>query len=103
MQILALKNLDPAELINLNKKTDGSCSNTSENSSDVNIEISRTLPAMNSLANITSRSSARPAEIQTQKADYYHHHLPQTTVKEESFRDMLCGTENHSEYWPWLE
>lgn len=102
-QILALKILDPAELINLNKKTDGSCSNTSENSSDINLEISRrTPPAIHSHPNnITSRSSATPG-IQPQKADHYHHHLPQT-VKEESFSNMLCGIDDQAEYWPWLE
>lgn len=93
MQILALKNLDPAELINLNKKTDGSCSNTSENNSDFNLE-----PAIKIRPNITSRP-----EIQPEKADHYHHHLPQTTVKEESFSNMLCGIDDQAEFWPWLE
>lgn len=101
-QILALKILDPADLINLNKKTGGSCSNTSENSSDINLDISRTPPAIKSNPNNSRRSSARP-EIQPQKADHYHRHLPQTTVKEESFSNMLCGIDDQAEFWPWFE
>ncbi|KAL1806342.1 hypothetical protein ACET3Z_029410 [Daucus carota] len=88
-QILALKKLDPAELINLNKKTDGSCSNTSENSSDINLDISR------------RTAPARP-QIRPQEVDHYHHHQPQT-VKEEGFSNLLCGIDDQAEFWPWLE
>lgn len=59
-QILALKNREPTESINLNiKETEGSCSNRSENSSDIKLDISRTpaidSPSLNSNHPITSR------------------------------------------------
>ncbi|VFQ64466.1 unnamed protein product [Cuscuta campestris] len=43
-EIMALKNRDqqPTESINLNKETEGSCSNRSENSSEIKLDISRT-------------------------------------------------------------
>ncbi|GFZ00138.1 homeobox-leucine zipper protein family [Actinidia rufa] len=47
-EILALKGRElPTESINLNKETEGSCSNRSENSSDIKLDISRT-PAIDS-------------------------------------------------------
>ncbi|KAL4569553.1 hypothetical protein LXL04_025193 [Taraxacum kok-saghyz] len=47
-EIMALKNREPTELINLNiKETEGSCSNRSENSSEIKLDISRT-PATDS-------------------------------------------------------
>ncbi|KAJ6351184.1 hypothetical protein OIU78_007170 [Salix suchowensis] len=46
-EILALKNKEPTESINLNKETEGSCSFRSENSSDVKLDIART-PATDS-------------------------------------------------------
>lgn len=131
-QILALKDMDPAELIKLNKKTDGCCSNTS---SDINLDISRkTSPAINSDPNITSRSSAvfpsNDSNVKQPK-NIVHHlfenpnsnnislssarrpeiqlqkvdhylHLHQT-VKEESFSNMLRDIDDQPEFWPWLE
>ncbi|AQL09365.1 Homeobox-leucine zipper protein HOX21 [Zea mays] len=48
-EILALKGREAAggssELINLNKETEASCSNRSEDSSEINLDISRTPPA----------------------------------------------------------
>ncbi|EAY88718.1 hypothetical protein OsI_10193 [Oryza sativa Indica Group] len=44
-RIVALKGREAAsELINLNKETEASCSNRSENSSEINLDISRTPP-----------------------------------------------------------
>ncbi|KAG0497652.1 hypothetical protein HPP92_002343 [Vanilla planifolia] len=42
-ELLAWKGRDGTEPLNLNKETEGSCSNRSENSSDINLGISRTL------------------------------------------------------------
>ncbi|KAL6867769.1 hypothetical protein ACP4OV_015793 [Aristida adscensionis] len=46
-EILALKGREAgsSELINLNKETEASCSNRSENSSEINLDISRTPPS----------------------------------------------------------
>ncbi|XP_042982479.1 homeobox-leucine zipper protein ATHB-13-like isoform X1 [Carya illinoinensis] len=112
-EILALKNREPTESINLNKETEGSCSNRSENSSEIKLDISRT-PAIDSPLStqpITSRplfpSSVRPPgvaqlfqnssrpDLQCQKMDQI--------VKEESLSTMFCGMDDQSAFWPWLE
>lgn len=113
-QILALKNREPTESINLNKETEGSCSNRSENSSEIKLDISRT-PAIDSPLSshpTTSRSlfptSMRPStvvttqlfhnstrpDLQCQKMDH--------TVKEESLCNMF-GIDDQAGFWPWLE
>ncbi|KAK7832460.1 homeobox-leucine zipper protein ATHB-13 [Quercus suber] len=112
-EILALKNREPTESINLNKETEGSCSNRSENSSEIKLDISRT-PAIDSPLSThpTSRplfptsmirppgvaqlfqTTSRP-ELQCQKMDQI--------VKEESLSNMFCGMDDQSAFWPWLE
>ncbi|KAJ6835500.1 homeobox-leucine zipper protein HOX21-like [Iris pallida] len=50
-EILTLKGRETSELINLNKETEGSSSNRSENSSEINLDISRRTPANESPIN----------------------------------------------------
>ncbi|XP_061986028.1 homeobox-leucine zipper protein ATHB-13-like [Populus nigra] len=114
-EILALKSREPTESINLNKETEGSCSNRSENSSDIKLDISRT-PAIDSplpnhhptsrpffpsssirptgIAQLNQNNSSRP-DFQYQKMDHI--------VKEESLTNMFCSIEDQSGFWPWLE
>ncbi|CAA2971758.1 homeobox-leucine zipper protein ATHB-13-like [Olea europaea var. sylvestris] len=111
-EIMALKKREPTELINLNKEMEGSCSNRSENSCDIKLDISRTpangsplsthpstrplfAPSMrpNGAAQLF-QASCRPA-IQCQK--------PEQTVKDESFCSMLCGMDDQTGFWPWLD
>ncbi|CAL5413764.1 unnamed protein product [Camellia sinensis] len=50
-EIIALKNREPTESINLNKETEGSSSNRSENSSEIKLDISTRTPlAMDNLS-----------------------------------------------------
>jgi len=115
LQILALKNREPTESINLNKETEGSSSNRSENSSDIKLDMSRTPASDSPLSthqHTTSRTffppSARPSggiaqlfqtssrpELQCQKIDQM--------VKEESLSNMFCGMDDQAGFWPWLE
>ncbi|XP_011025872.1 PREDICTED: homeobox-leucine zipper protein ATHB-13-like [Populus euphratica] len=114
-EILALKSREPTESINLNKETEGSCSNRSENSSDIKLDISRT-PAIDSplpnhhptsrpffpsssirptgIAQLNINNSSRP-DFQCQKMDHI--------VKEESLTNMFCSIDDQSGFWPWLE
>ncbi|EEF42166.1 homeobox protein, putative [Ricinus communis] len=121
-EIMALKSREPTESINLNKETEGSCSNRSENSSDIKLDISRT-PAIDSpLSNhpITSRplfpssSSIRPTGVahlfhnsSSSRPDSHHHNIQcqkiDQMVKEESLSNMFCGIDDQSGFWPWLE
>ncbi|CAA2977542.1 homeobox-leucine zipper ATHB-13-like [Olea europaea subsp. europaea] len=57
---MALKKREPTELINLNKEMEGFCSNRSENSCDIKLDISRT-PANDSL--LSTDPSTRPLTV----------------------------------------
>ena len=112
MQIMALKGRETTEPINLNKETEGSSSNRSENSSDINLDISRTSAIDSPLATHPNRplfpSSLRPTPAT-------HHLLQNSTrpelqcpkiehpVQEESFCNMFIGMDDHSGLWPWSE
>ncbi|KAB5544968.1 hypothetical protein DKX38_013080 [Salix brachista] len=114
-EILALKNKEPTESINLNKETEGSCSFRSENSSDVKLDIART-PAIDSpLPNhhplsrpFFPSSSTRPAGVaqlfqtNSSRPDFRCQKMDQM-VKEESLTNMFCSIEDQSGFWPWLE
>ncbi|KAL1196257.1 Homeobox-leucine zipper protein ATHB-23 [Cardamine amara subsp. amara] len=94
-QVVALKSREPIESINLNKETEGSCSDRSENIS----------------------GDIRPPEINSQFAAIGHHPPTTTTmqffqnssseqrmVKEEnSISNMFCGIDDQSGFWPWLD
>lgn len=111
-EIVALKNREQTESINLNKETEGSCSNRSDNSSDIKLDISRT-PPTDSPASAhpqTSRPiypSYRPTTaahlFQTQSRSELNSQKGDPTVKEESFSNMFCGIDDQSGFWPWLE
>ncbi|CAL0315169.1 unnamed protein product [Lupinus luteus] len=114
-EILALKSREPTESINLNKETEGSCSNRSENSSEIKLDISRTKaidsplsPHLTSRPFFPSSSTTRPTttvtqlfqiasrpELQCQKIDQIS--------KEENLSNMFCGMDDQSGFWPWLE
>ncbi|KAL7161611.1 hypothetical protein ACSBR2_042141 [Camellia fascicularis] len=130
-EIIALKNREPTESINLNKETEGSSCNRSENSSEIKLDIStRTPPAMDSPSSnhhhghpIIPTSSSRPLfppSIITRPTSAAVAHLfpnsssssrqpdhkiidHQNAVKEESFSNMFCAIDDQSGFWPWLE
>ncbi|XP_042485334.1 homeobox-leucine zipper protein ATHB-13-like [Macadamia integrifolia] len=111
-EILALRSREPTELINLNKETEGSCSNRSDNSSDINLDISRT-PAIDSpLSSHPSRplfpASIRPATMtqflqNSSRPDLHCQKMEQTTVQDESFCNMFCSIDDQPGLWPWPE
>ncbi|CAI0627781.1 unnamed protein product [Linum tenue] len=145
-EILALKSRGPThEAINLNKETEGSCSNRSESSSDIKLDISRTPAAIDSPLSsqhpTTTTSSGRPFfpttsshhQLQqhnnvrppsapsglvqqlfhnnnTSSSSQHHpqlglqcHKNIEQIVKEETLTTMLCGMDDQSGFWPWLE
>ncbi|PHU02579.1 Homeobox-leucine zipper protein HOX21 [Capsicum chinense] len=133
-EIMALKNREqPTESINLNKETEGSCSNRSENSSEIKLDISRT-PAIDSPLsnhpNISSRPFFPPSMIRPNNNNNNNngvvvpHQLfhinssssrpdlklmdqntttNSTNIKEESLSNMFCGIDDQTSFWPWLE
>ncbi|XP_004511225.1 homeobox-leucine zipper protein ATHB-13-like [Cicer arietinum] len=114
-EILALKSREPTESINLNKETEGSSSNRSENSSEIKLDISTRTQAIDSPLSTqqTSRnlfpSSSRPTGVaQLFQTNSRQDHIQcqkinDHMVKEESLSNMFCGIDDQSGLWPWLE
>lgn len=123
VQILALKSREPTESINLNKETEGSCSNRSENSSEIKLDISTTTPAATCTESPLSThpipralfpstsSLSRPGGVVAHQLFHNSssrpeiHHCPKMdqTVKEESLCNMFVGMDDQTGFWPWLE
>ncbi|KAK9064548.1 hypothetical protein SSX86_015930 [Deinandra increscens subsp. villosa] len=130
-EIMALKNREPTEMINLNiKETEGSCSNRSENSSEIKLDISRK-PAIDSplsshhhqhhqqpIPNLFPPSNIERHDSNNMMGNQLFHNsslrpadhqlqcqkLDQpNAIKEECFSSMFVGIEDHSGFWPWLE
>ncbi|KAG8097033.1 hypothetical protein GUJ93_ZPchr0013g37859 [Zizania palustris] len=127
-EIVALKGRDAAsELINLNKETEASCSNRSENSSEINLDISRTPPPDGHHHQHGGGgggglipfypSVARPGGGGGVDIDQLLH-SPSAGVKMEhgggggggqaaaavdtaSFGNLLCGVDEPPPFWPW--
>ncbi|VAH87208.1 unnamed protein product [Triticum turgidum subsp. durum] len=123
-QILGLKGCREAasELINLNKETEASCSNRSENSSEINLDISRTPPSDGPMDAPPSHqqgggsgggmipfypSVARPSAgvdidhlLHASVPKMEHHHGGPDTA---SFGNLLCGVDEPPPFWPWAD
>lgn len=113
-EIIAMKNREPTESINLNKDTEGSCSNRSENSSEIKLDISRTPtttiespldlsahPATTGSRALFPPSSIRPNGPPVAQVLFQCPQPP--SVKEETFTSMFCGIDDQTGFWPWIE
>ena len=130
MQILALKGREAgSELINLNKETEASCSNRSENSSEINLDISRapapaaadheSPAAMNGHRGLPFYASASAAVDQllhsghpspaaaAPKMELGHGATADTpsATPGGSFGSLLCGAvvDEQPPFWPWAD
>ncbi|KAG6398842.1 hypothetical protein SASPL_140313 [Salvia splendens] len=83
-QIVALKKREATESINLNKETEGSYSNRSENSSERKIES----PILGG-RQLFPQAASRPEM--------------QHPVKEEGLCNMFVGMDDQPGFWPWIE
>ncbi|XP_068638041.1 homeobox-leucine zipper protein ATHB-13-like [Aristolochia californica] len=110
--ILALKSRDSSEPINLNKETEGSCSNRSENSSEINLDVSRTSAIDSPLSSHpTSRNlfqSMKPTGVvqllqSSSRSDHVQCPKMEQPIQDESFCNMFCGIEDQSAFWQWSE
>ncbi|CAA6665146.1 unnamed protein product [Spirodela intermedia] len=113
-EIMALKCREGTEPINLNKETEGSCSNRSENSSDNNLDMARTPPpppppppATDSPANAhQDRPFFQPLRLAAGMAQLLHNPpRSEPGPQEESFCSMLCGLDDQSggSFWAWSD
>ncbi|KAG7592850.1 Homeobox domain [Arabidopsis thaliana x Arabidopsis arenosa] len=92
-QVMALKSREPIESINLNKETEGSCSDRSENiSGDI-------IPP-----EIDSQFAVGHPPTTTTMQFFQNSSSEQRMVKEEnSISNMFCGIDDQSGFWPWLD
>ncbi|CAL9201161.1 unnamed protein product [Musa hybrid cultivar] len=110
-EISALKGREAPELINLNKETEGSCSNRSDNSSEINLDISRTSVTespLNPRQSLPFIHSIRPADmdqlLQSSSRPEMQSPKIETGATEGSFSNLLCGMEDQSaSFWPWSD
>lgn len=105
-EILALKTREPTESINLNKETEGSCSNRSESSSDIKRDILKTPTIDSPLSpHATSLPLFLPSLRPTSVAQLFHtpSRPDHQSVKEETFYNMFCPIDDQSGFLPWLE
>ncbi|KAG0499629.1 hypothetical protein HPP92_004320 [Vanilla planifolia] len=107
-ELFALKAREGAEQINLNKETEGSCSNRSENSSDFNLDISR-----------TTAMEGTPSPQQSSRQFFPSYSTPINAPKietggseggaggggnDENFCNIFCNVvEEPAAFWPWTE
>ncbi|XP_072990723.1 homeobox-leucine zipper protein ATHB-23-like [Typha latifolia] len=109
-EIIALKGREVSEAINLNKETDGSCSNRSESSFDINLDISRT-PTIDSPSNPnqsrTSMPCYRPSNVsqilQNSSKSVAQCSKLENGIQDENLCNMLCSMDDPSAFWTWSE
>ncbi|XP_010552589.1 PREDICTED: homeobox-leucine zipper protein ATHB-13-like [Tarenaya hassleriana] len=120
-QIVALKSRESTESINLNKETEGSCSNRSDNSSNnIRLDISAAPPEIDSPPDappppVTGRHFFPPSPAaatatvsvvtNTTTMEFFQGSSSgQSMVKDEtSIGNMFCNIDDHSGYWPWID
>ncbi|RRT73277.1 hypothetical protein B296_00033515 [Ensete ventricosum] len=88
--LLALKGKETSEPINLNKETEGSCSFRSDNSSDINLDLSTSDPHKSRVF----FPSYRPPPTKTETAKEEH-----SSIQEENLCTMFCSTDEQSAFW----
>lgn len=101
-EILALRGRGKAQgFINLNKETEGSCSNRSESSSDINLDISRTSASESQLhphQSLNLFKSIRASEME----QYCNKNDENNVVEDGNLSSLLCSVEDHYQpFWPW--
>ncbi|KAG6509350.1 homeobox-leucine zipper protein ATHB-13-like [Zingiber officinale] len=105
-ELLALKGKEAYEPINLNKETEGSCSMKSENSSDINLVISRA-PISESASDLNQGRnffpSYRPPSANSFKPEAAKIGGGGGGIQEENLCHMFCSTDDQSPFWPWSD
>ncbi|RWW87334.1 hypothetical protein BHE74_00003838 [Ensete ventricosum] len=107
-EILALRGRETSDMINLNKETEGSCSNRSENSSEINLDISRTSVIESSLPPhqiLPYFPSIRPADINQLLHNSCKPEFQCAKVESEapevSFSNLLGSMGDQAALWSW--
>ncbi|XP_020588437.1 homeobox-leucine zipper protein HOX21-like isoform X2 [Phalaenopsis equestris] len=97
-EILKLKG---SEVMNLNKETEGCCSNRSDCCAEINLDISGTFaeqlnPDMHSISLFPVIRQLPPAI-----SGQFLHGASRPEFSEESFGNFVCGVEEQNSFWAW--
>ncbi|KAJ8497749.1 hypothetical protein OPV22_008301 [Ensete ventricosum] len=113
VEILSLKKRETSELINLNKETEGSSSNRSENSSEINLDLSRasvTESPLNPNQSLPFFHSVRPADVDhlllhgSSRPELQCPKMDHGGIAEGSFSNLLSSMEDQSaSFWSWSD
>ncbi|XP_027359248.1 homeobox-leucine zipper protein ATHB-20-like [Abrus precatorius] len=86
----------------LKKETEGSWSNGSENSSDINLDLSRT-PVMNSPVSSQNGKSLLPTSLKPTSITQLLQCSSRSDLQDESFCNMFHNIDEQQNFWPWPE
>ncbi|RRT55431.1 hypothetical protein B296_00048461 [Ensete ventricosum] len=110
-EIMVLKGRETSDLINLNKDTEGSCSNKSENSSEINLDISRQSVDKSPLHPHQSSTFFQPVRPGDMDQLFQSSSRPETQCPklenggghEGTLSNLLCSMEDQSAFWSWSD
>ncbi|CAJ1946952.1 unnamed protein product [Sphenostylis stenocarpa] len=103
-ELQTLKNRDccETETINLKKETEGSWSSGSNNSSEINLDLSRT-PVMNSPVSSQNGKSLLPTSLKPTSLTQLLQCSSRSDLQDESFCNMFHNIDEQQNFWPWPE
>ncbi|KAJ1419606.1 Leucine zipper, homeobox-associated [Sesbania bispinosa] len=104
-ELQALKSRDWCEAgtISLKKETEGSWSNNgSDNSSDINLDLSRT-PVLNSPVSSQNCKSLLPTSLKPTSITQLLQYSSRPDLQDEGFCNMLHNIDQQQNFWPWPE
>lgn len=102
MQLQTLKKRDCFEngTISFKKENEGSWSNGSDNSSDINLGLSRT-PMMNSPVSSQNGKSILPNSLKPTSMTQLLQCSSRSDLQDESFCNMFHNIDDQQNFWPW--
>ncbi|KAE9620045.1 hypothetical protein Lal_00040193 [Lupinus albus] len=104
-ELQALKSRDCFETgtISFKKETDqGSWSNRSDNSSNINLDLSRT-PVMNSPVSCQNAKNLLPNSLKPTSITQLLQCSSRSDLQEENFTNIFHNIDEHQNFWPWPE
>ncbi|XP_014517181.1 homeobox-leucine zipper protein HAT7-like [Vigna radiata var. radiata] len=104
-ELQSLKNRDCCEtgtVVSHKKDTEGSWSNGSNNSSEINLDLSRT-PVMNSPVSSQNGKSLLPTSHKPTTMTQLLQSSSRSDLQDESFCNMFHNIDEQQNFWPWTE
>ncbi|XP_020237796.1 homeobox-leucine zipper protein HAT7 isoform X1 [Cajanus cajan] len=101
-ELQTLKSRDCCETgtTSLKKETEGSWSNGSNNSSDINLDLSRT-PVMNSPVSSQNGKNLLPTSLKPNSITQLLQCSSRSDLQDESFCNMFHNIDEQQNFWPW--